>query len=282
MKIKIISLLFLSFFILGCSSFQERCFRAQEELKNLQGWEAHGHLHYSIKVPDAIFTLVHIRQQHDSELYTRKVLADLRVCSDKEKIIKSFYKTILKLDSIQQEIVNFINSCSSERHRVYSEGMGYPKLYRTLFINSHKEKRISEIEDVLKQSVETLNLPEPAYFLGASFIIHEGRSRQVLGAEHEGLLNLALATYNNPALNPQSKMKLLQECHEQRESEILKNIIHPDSDAAYRDPSLKFVILGSMHSFKNNILAWNKTHALKKFNLVVFTPKSLQEFNSQE
>ena len=193
----------------------------------------------------------------------------------------SFYQNLLQINKVQKEVYDFLMDFSTPKHRIYSEGMVYPNAYRNLFADSFKEKRLEEINGILSFAKErSYSLPKPSYFLGASFLIHQQGDRNLLGAEHAGILKFTLATYSNEHLQSKVKFDLLQECHEQRENEILKNIIKNDEELPYRERRTKFVIMGSSHDFKNNVQEWNKQRPLLKMNLRTFTPTSLKVYKN--
>jgi hypothetical protein len=78
--------------------------------------------------PDAHFTLLHIKQQHFSELYTKLTLehADHHKEDEKKRaeIISRFGEVILKTDAVQKEIFIFLEKMSRQQNSWVALGFG--------------------------------------------------------------------------------------------------------------------------------------------------------------
>ena len=270
-----IVLLFMSF---GCQSLKEKADRCQKEYSYFRKAALGiGQIETLVEPQNAVMTIVHVKQQHDSALFTGSVKAQLEYLNgqDGQKLIDKFYRTQVKINEVQREIVEFIMAVSNERSRIYTEGLAYHTGYRNRYAEYFKNKRIKAISEILELSKKKLILPNPAYYLGASFAIHDSKKRQIIGAEHGGLLNFTTDTYTNPKLKAAVKLDLLQECHHRREEEVLKNISIPDSETTYLEPTVKFLIFGSKHDFKDNVIEWNESKPDLQIRLVAFKPDSL-------
>lgn len=277
----IIKRIFTTFLLLlscSCQSLKEKVSRSEKEYSHFQKTAfGMGKLVNLVEPQNAVMTMVHVKQQHDSELYTSSIKAQLKSSEgkDKQNLVERFYKTQLKIDAVQREIFEFIMAASNERSCIYIEGLAYPRGYRNRYAEYFKGKRIQAISEILELSSRELILPEPAYYLGASFAVHDSKKRHILGAEHGGLLNFTTDTYTNPKLKLEVKLDLLKECHHRREEEVLKNITKPDSETTYLEPTIKFLIFGSKHNFKDNVLKWNESKPDLQIRLVTFKPNSL-------
>ncbi|MCH2207824.1 MAG: hypothetical protein MK132_18370 [Lentisphaerales bacterium] len=268
----------ISFIFYGCQTFEEKVQRSGIEYNQLVSKDSHpGILEEKVVPLNAIMTIVHIRQQHDSAIYTKVILAQIKKQNEGErrKSVSDFYETQLKINEVQREVLEFVLNNTLERHRVYVEGVPYPRSYRNLFAEAFKKQRQEALEEVLAFSQEELSLPVPTYYLGASFMLHESKQRTVIGVEHGGLLNLTTDIYTNPKLPLPLKKELLVECHEQREDRVIQNIVEPDPEANYIEPTVKFLIFGSKHDFSDKVIKWNEDHPQQQIRLITFTPKSL-------
>lgn len=192
-------------------------------------------------------------------------------------MILNYYKILLEIQGTQEEIYRFLKSESNERNKIYTEGMGHRKTYRNLFVKAFQNKRLDEIQKILSKSDQTMPLPKPHYFLGASFILHKSTKREVVGIDHEGLLNFISATYENEKLSNKFKAEVLRESHDKREDVILGNLLEADPNVPYLEPSNRFLILGSAHNLRDNVEKWNKAFPDRKINLVTFSPSLLNE-----
>ncbi|MCM8529547.1 MAG: hypothetical protein NE330_00165 [Lentisphaeraceae bacterium] len=227
--------------------------------------------------PAAVFNVIHLRQKHDSGILTKQLLKNLETLrgESKEVLVLDYHKILLETQKVQREIYQFLKAESTKRNKVYTEGMGHKKSYRNLFVQAFQKKRLEEIQEILSKSEAVLALPEPHFFLGASFVLHKNKEREVVGADHEGLLNFISATYGNEKLSNKFKAEVLKESNEKREDVILKNILDSDPNVSYLEPSNRFLILGSAHDLQDNVEKWNKAYPDKKVNLVTFNPSVL-------
>ena len=232
------------------------------------------------RAENAKFTLVLIKQQHYSEIYNEHVYKQLEVARDKQKIEqlkKDYIVQLLSINKIQKQIYDFVLKETSSRDFLYVEGRPYPNQYRDIYIENYlldTEKAVTKTLNF--KGISSFTMPNPPFFAGASIKLQQERKLTVLGAENLSLLNLTLSLYENEKLPKNDLVKFLEECHEAREDQMLKNIAMIIEDIPYRMSSLRYLVCGSKHDFKNNILKWNEKNADKKFNLLVFTPKSLR------
>lgn len=233
----------------------------------------------SIQADDALYTIVHIRQQHYSALYNRSIEKQIEEESNPEKIAalkERYFEQICQINAVQKEIYNFLLPATSGKDFLFVEGRSYPHHYRDTFLAEFIPESISDVQKILDQKGDfSRPVPQPPYFLGASMLIHQERKMTVLGAENLALLNLTLSLYENKKLSGAALNSLLKECHEAREDQMIKNVLEDIEDLNYRMSSLRFLICGSKHDFKENIEKWNKANPQKKVNLLVFTPASL-------
>ena len=271
----ILACLFLS----SCMTSEKLHLRTQGQLTEFLK-DKIGQLSSAVRVNDALFTIVHLKQQHYSELYTNKIEEQLRAAPDAAGILKikeQYFSQIVQIDKIQKEIYDFLLASTSSKDFLYVEGRSYPNHYRDAFLSKYIPETKSAANKVLniKGSFGKF-LPEPPFFLGASFLIHKERKMKVLGVENLALLNLTLSLYKSKKLSPADMLQFLKECHEAREDQMIKNMSVEFDDMNYRMSSLRFLICGSKHDLVNNVEKWNKENPHKKANLLEFTPSELR------
>jgi hypothetical protein len=147
----------------------------------------------------------------------------------------------------------------------------FPQTYRQEFIVEYIQKSRKTLANLLPES----RIPDPAYFAGATFYLKKYKNRKVFGAEHGGLLNFTLSTYNNDKLPKGVKSGLIASCNKEREKQVLINLADEIDEVPYLEPSMKFLVYGSLHSFRDDVEQWNKDNPDRKYNLLEFTPDSL-------
>ena len=275
MKILAILIFLLLSSCLTPEELHQRTTRQLTEL--LKGRESQ--LSPAVIVNEALFTIVHLKQQHYSDLYTKKVEEQLKSAEGEaeiKKIKEQYFSQITQINTIQKEIYDFLQSSTSSRDFLYVEGRSYPHHYRDAFLAKYIPETKSAANKVLNINGSfDKELPEPPFFLGASFPIHKEGKMNVVGAEHLSLLNLTLSLYKSKKLSPADMLKFLKECHEAREDQIIKNMSFEFDDMNYRMSSLRFLVCGSKHDLVNNVEKWNKENPQNKVNLLVFTPSEL-------
>lgn len=232
-----------------------------------------------IEEKEALYTIIHIRQQHHSSLYNKQILKELEDAQDLSKVTeikKKYFGQITKINTIQKEIYDFLMASTSQKDFLYVEGRSYPHHYRDAFLSTYVPESIAEISKNLNtKGAFSHPIPDPPHFIGASITIHKERKMNVLGAENLALLNLTLSLYENKKFSENDVAALLKECHEAREDQMIKNMIINFEDLSYRMSSLRFLVCGSKHDFEDNVKKWNEKNPDKKVNLLVFTPPSL-------
>jgi hypothetical protein len=240
-----------------------------------------GKLESRIVLADAKYTLLHIRQQHYSDIYTARVLERLeraKSVSEANTIKKRYLAVLVNIDSVQKEIVDYLLSVCDKTDVLYSEGLPFPTTYRQEFIKEYLEETRKEVMKVVSYQGEVdFVYPYPAYFTGASIFLKKHNKINVFGVEHGNLLDLTLSTYSNKELAPSLKLSLIKECHAEREQQMLINMAGELDALPYLEPSLKFLICGSKHDFSDDIERWNRKNPKRKYNLLVFTPNTLRK-----
>lgn len=233
-----------------------------------------------IRIPDAKFTLLYIQQQHYSDILTKRVKSNLEKTNSEEQreaIKNNYFQQILKINDIQKNIYDFVSEVTTEKDFLYVEGRKYPVKYRKEFLRTFTQETEDSISGVLSYGNKAYGrIPQPPFFMGASIILHNEDKLTVIGSENLGLLNLTLSLYENTKLSRSDLASFLRECHEAREDQILENVAENFEDLPFRMNSIRFLICGSKHDFKNNIEKWNEDNPEKKFNLVIHTPKGLR------
>ncbi len=276
-------IIFVCWFIsVGCLSEADLIQRASAHLAKIsEAKPVTGKLEKLIVADDAKFTLLHIRQQHYSDIYTAAILNELKNSrSDLETVkIKSRYLEVLrKTDLVQKEISEFLLSVCDKKDVIYSEGLPFPTTYREKFVEEYLDEIKKEVMQVVSYRNDVNFLyPQPPYFAGASIFLKKHHDFTVFGVEHSSLLELILSTYENDKLAPSLKSTLIRECHAEREKQMLINMADELDDLAYLEPSLKLLICGSKHDFRDDVELWNKENPMRKYNLLIFTPNTLKE-----
>ncbi len=253
------------------SSRQLKEFIESSSMKNL--------LEIAVQVDDAVYTIVHIKQQHYSDLYTKRVKDQLQQAVDRTKVMElkaKYFQQISKINKVQNEIYNFLVSSTSSKDFLFVEGRSYPHHYRDTFLLKFIPGSIAEANKLLNTKGSFGQpLPDPPYFLGSSIFLHREKKMTVLGAENLALLNLTLSLYESKKLSPSDLAAFIQECHQAREDQMIKNVTVDFTDLNYRMSSLRFLLCGSKHDFRENVEKWNTNNPDKKVNLLVFTPLAL-------
>lgn len=275
----ITKIIICAIFLYGCIS-PEKLERRTEEQKSDLLKKANGQVSEVLSVKGAKFTLLHIQQQHYSDIATERCIEKM----DKEKsnikirnIKAQYLKQIQDINQVQKEIYEFLLHMSTEKDFLYVEGRSFPHHYRDRFLAEYKAKTFEGVNKVFSyKEAFPYTIPEPAYFMGASIPIHEDRRMNVVGAENLSLLNLTLSLYENRRLHRSDLYKFIMECHEAREDQMIKNMAKNFDELPHLMNSIRFLICGSKHDFKKNIEEWNKNNPEQKFNLLVYKPSSIR------
>lgn len=279
LKIILLSVLFIT--ASSCMTPEKLQQRAERQLNEFiashhSKWE----LSEVIRVPDAKFTLLLIEQQHYSDILTNRVKTRLKETSSQDqrtKIKDDYFQQIIKINNVQKSIHDFISEVTNEKDFLYVEGRKYPIRYRKEFLKTFTQETIDSVYGVLNYgNISSHTIPQPPYFMGASIVLHNEQKLTVIGSENLGLLNLTLSLYENSKLSRSDLASFLKECHEAREDQMLENISKNFEELSFRMNSIRFLICGSKHDFKNNVEEWNVKNPDKKFNLVIHTPKGLR------
>lgn len=275
-----ISLLFLLTIFCSCMSVEKKQRRAAHIHQSFI--EAHNSLwniREVVKVADALYTVVHIQQKHYSDIFTDRVYEELEKerNSDRiQKIKEEYFSQIRNIDEVQKQIHDFLLAVTTEKDFLYVEGRSYPHRYRDIFLKEFTAKTIAAVEKNLNFGNSSIGvLDKPYFFIGASIPIHQQRRMHVVGAENLALLNLTLSLYGSKALSRADVNKLVKECHEARESEMLKSMSKNFDNLPHLMNTLRFLVCGSKHDFKNNVEKWNENNPEQKMNLIIFTPDKL-------
>lgn len=233
-----------------------------------------------LNIKGAKFTLVHIQQQHYSDILTKRLYAELKKEGDLEKLREvkaTYFKQLQDINAVQKEIYDFLLSVTNKKDFLYVEGRSFPHHYRDKFLKEYIPSTIEDINKVLNyKELFVHEVPREYYFIGASIPIHQEKRMTVLGVENLSLLNLTLSLYENKKLPKSDLRSFLLECHEAREDQMLKNMSENFEDLPYLMNSIRFLICGSKHSFKKNVEDWNLKNPEKKFNLLTFKPSLLR------
>ena len=276
--------IYISFCLLltSCITEEKLQKRADQQLAEFQSSSSHKNLlQIAHKEEGAVFTIVHVKQQHYSSMYNKEILRQIKEEENLKKVLgikEQYYKQILKINSVQKEIYEFLVSSTSEKDFLYVEGRSYPHHYRDAFLKNYIPESILEVNRNLSlKRAYNKPIPDPPYFLGASIFLHQKRKMNVLGAENLALLNLTLSMYQSEKFTAKDIASILAECHEAREDQMIKNMTVNFQDLNYRMSSLRFLVCGSKHDLKNNVKKWNEENPKQKVNLLVFTPSSLSE-----
>ncbi|MDD7983699.1 hypothetical protein PQO01_01885 [Lentisphaera marina] len=247
---------------------------AQNELNSLLRSKA-ASLRQVILIDDARFTLIHVAQTHYSKLYLNLLLEKFthwESLSDKTAIRKEqekYFDLINQINSEQKLIIDFLVTHRDHYDCLYVEGLSYPGTYKRKNPLKDIENTQNEVQEALSFSNGHFKAPEPAYFAGASLFLYQQHEIPVLGVEHQGLLRLTHQLYNKAPLPKVSQNDFIIACHDERETQMLKNMSKNYEANNRYDHSLKFLLCGSLHDFENNISEWNKTHPKMKYNLFV-------------
>ena len=245
----------------------------------MEKYKGSWNLKEEIVVPDAIYTVVHIQQKHYSDIFTDRIYEELEKESQAfliKKTQEKYLGQIQNINDVQKQIYKFLINVTTEKDFLYVEGRSFPHRYRDIFIKSYTAKTVSDINKNLNyKGSNTGDLKEPYYFIGASIYLQKERRMHVIGVENLALLNLTLSLYESKNLSNNDLVKLLNECHEAREGEMLKNMAQNFDDLPHLMNSLRFLVCGSKHDFKNNIEDWNVKNPHQKMNLIVFIPDRL-------
>ncbi len=224
---------------------------------------------------DRLFTLVHIKQSHFSQIYAEKLLEELQKSTNLQQVrVKQidYHQLITNINSQQISIIDFVLKNKDLIDLIYVEGLAYPGTYE---VTSYDEKitlakNLCQEIFTLKQA--KLSSPSPPYFTGASNFLYHQHQIPVLGSEHQGLLRLTHRAYRNewnPKINPREMIKA---CHDERETQILKNMAKDIEENNRYDKSLKFLICGEAHDFSDNVATWNKDNPQQQYNLIEYIP----------
>lgn len=276
---KIPVLLFIALFC-SCMTPEKMQNRAVEKHQDfIRKYSESFHLKEEILAPEALYTVVLIQQKHYSDIFTDRVHEELEKATEKDKIReiqKGYFSQIQEIELVQRQIYEFLMKVSSEKDFLFVEGRSYPHRYRDIFLKEFTANTLKKVNSNINYKSSNIgSLSEPYFFMGATIPIHKKRRMHVVGAENLALLNLTLSLYNNPKLSASDLTKLAAECHEAREDVMLENLTKNFDDLPHLMNSIRFLICGSKHDFKNNVEEWNKKNPDRKMNLIVFTPEKL-------
>ncbi len=266
----------------GCMTQKNIYLKTERELKrylekNQQEWD----FKIVSQSKQAKWTIVHIQQQHYSDLYTQQILQKLKNPTPElnpEQIKQQYLNTLIKIERVQEEIYRFIVATTNEKDFLYIEGKAFPETYRQDFIQEYQQKCYKEIAGILNfGSAKSPQFPQFKFLTGASFTLHQEERLTLLGVENLEILNLALAHYAKLPTNENSAKIILDEFNEVREREMLKNLTENFDELPFYMSSLRFLLCGSAHDFENNVAEWNKKNPENQLNLLLLTPKSLKK-----
>ena len=265
----------------GCATSERLQQRAAEQVTEfLDKYQQKWSLEVLSKEADARFTVVHIRQQHYSDILTKRTELKFKSERDPVKIarIKNDYLSQLyEINNIQNNIVEFLTEVAGSRDFLYVEGRSFPQPYRDKFLEDYIRDSTAEVSKILNFNGPLKSkIPDPPVFLGASIPLHQSEHMNVIGVENLGLLNLTLSLYENDKLSKADLADFLRECHEVREDQIIKNMAENFDELPFRMNSIRFLICGSKHDFRDNLKKWNKENPERKFNLIIYTPAGLR------
>ena len=268
--------LFLCLLASSCMTQKQRVEIAHTELTAFFAFEPN--IKKELILEDARFTLLHIPQSHYSKIYCDKLLEKFelwQVKSDLSSIAEEqdkYSQLIQKIDSEQKSIINFLRKHQSSYDCLYVEGLAYPGTYAT----KKPLQEIAQIKDEVNRALQfadgTHCAPQPAYFAGASLFLYQEDKIPMLGVEHQALLRLTHKAYSKEYDSKVPRSAFIQACHEERETQMIKNMSKKYEANNRYDRSIKFLLCGSLHDFKDNVLEWNKLHPEMKFNLLILEP----------
>ena len=277
---KFILVAFFCLFIAGCYTKEYMVERSSKRLTELLNSADKQRIEKVIIVPDAQFTLLYIKQQHYSDIYTAKILEQLKAERSKEKresIKKRYFEVLDDINAVQKEVSDFLEQVTDSYDIIYSEGLPFKDTYSKTFLERYVEETLDAVDQIQNYKEHfDYKIPEPNYFIGSTFYLKKERAKKVFGAENFGLLDLTISTYSNDELSDAAKQQLLKVCHKEREWQMVINM-SKELDVPYLEPPVKFLVCGSRHEFKDDVQRWNKENPEKKYNLLVYTPLSLKQ-----
>ena len=263
---------FLCLCMSSCISTKKRIEIAQIQLNELT--KSSSSFKLELIDPEATLTLVHLKQIHYSKIYQQKLLKELSLIKPenrKDKQLK-YAKLISHINDKQKKIIDFCLNMRAHIDCLYIEGLYYPATFEGEKFSSQIKESLTGLNQIYNLSKEIIKTPDPPYFVGASYFLYHNHHLPIQGVEHGNLLSLAHKVYSGDP-NIEGNLALyLKKIHEERENQMLYHITRNlDFNNKY-DRSVKFLLCGEAHDFKNNIEDWNKKNSKSKFNLLSWSP----------
>ena len=265
-------LLLLCFCICSCMSLQKRVQIAEAQLLELQN--SSENFKQVIHIPDAVFTLVHIQQTHYSAIYQKNLLNNLPSFSTDQRLRaqEAYFSLINEINSQQKQVIDFCLRNRTFVDCLYVEGLSYPGTYKNQNFESQIVPSLKGVKEILNYEKQDFTIPSPPYFTGASLFLYHKHQFPVTGVEHTGLLRFTHKLYSGEQKIDGNLSGYIKEAHEEREKFMIEYMARNLAFNNKYDSSIKFLLCGEAHDFKNNIIEWNQLNPDRQFNLFIWTP----------